>query len=49
LLNGVDMRQIQQHLGHAHVESTMIYTHVVKELAVRRKVRSTSCALARPR
>ena len=31
LLNGVDIRQIQEYFGHTHVETTMIYTHVVKE------------------
>lgn len=32
LLQGVDIRQIQDYLGHVNVETTMVYTHVVKEM-----------------
>ena len=32
LLAGVDIRQIQDYLGHSNVETTMIYTHVIKDM-----------------
>ena len=32
LMSGTNIREVQELLGHKHVETTMIYTHVMRDL-----------------
>lgn len=32
LMSGVNIRYVQELLGHSHVETTMIYTHVIRDI-----------------
>lgn len=32
-MNGVNIRKVQELLGHKNVETTMIYTHVIRNMS----------------
>ena len=34
-MQGVNIREVQEQLGHKNVETTMIYTHVVRTMSNR--------------
>ena len=31
-MKGVNIREVQEYLGHQSVETTMIYTHVIRDM-----------------
>jgi integron integrase len=33
IMNGVNIREVQELLGHKHVETTMVYTHVLRNMS----------------
>lgn len=33
LISGVNIREVQQYLGHSSLETTMIYIHVIRNLS----------------
>ena len=37
LMGGTNIREVQELLGHKSLETTMVYTHVVKEMSAKPK------------